>query len=154
MVFAEQWKCSYFYKKIWRFLQQNLTSFVWMRIIMIKNTSTSWEWESADFTAKIIKFSQKIVKRSCKDHQTFMQKSSEFPGKPVKFSCKLGGFSWENRQMFLQKSSLFSQKESNFLSKIVKIFLLKLSTFPRKIGRMHSTEWFQKTSIITRFKKF
>ncbi len=88
------------------------------------------------------------MKCSCKDSQTFVQKSSEFPGKTVKFFCK----SWR----------IFLEKLSNFLlSKIVKIFrknyqifLLKLSTFLRKIERMRSIEWFQRTSIITRFKKF
>ncbi len=84
-----------------------------------------------------------------------MQKSSlSSLEKTLNFPVKVVGFSWKNRQ-------IFSQKQPNFLSKMVKIlrknyqiFLLKLSTFPRKIERMRSIEWFQRTSIIACFFSF
>ncbi len=120
-------KFGYFYKKLWQFLQQNLTSFARMRIIVMKNMRTSRKEELADFTAKIIKFSWKIVRCSCKDRQTFVQKSSEFLGKPLNFPVKVGGFSWKKSSNFLvkiitfsrNKNQIFSQKLSNFSDKII-----------------------------------
>ncbi len=140
-------KFCYFYKKIWWFLPQNLTSFAWMRIIVIKNTWTTGNknqqillQKASSFLEKSSNVPVKTARLSCKNRLTSLEK-------PLNFLLKVVGFSWKNCQIFLQKSS-------HFLSKFVKIFLLKLSTFPRKIERMHSIKWFQRTSVITRFKKF
>ncbi len=170
-VIAEKFdKFGYFYKTIWRFLQQNRTNFAWIRNNVIKTRRLAGNknqqillQNSSSFPEKLSNVLVKTVRLSCKNQ------SSEFPGRTVKFSCK----SW---RILLKKSSnfhtkivkfscknrhIFSQRESTFLSKTVKIFrknyqifLLKLSTFSRKIERMCSIEWFQRTSIITCFKKF